>query len=251
MAGRPPTGAASTGGGTKPWPTTSTVTTPNGWPSAAPRSATTGWRSSPSSRAAHPRPRAGRWTAPPSANSSGSKSPDTEVAGHHASRSRIPRPRVDNGGGASLGPVQPQVADRRLGEVHSLPCSVAMPGGQLLNGRQPVGSEPDRVDGPPTWLQRPVEHGLGPVGAQVAVPLPVDAGCPGVQLQARTADQWQALVAVGRLRLGQLRRPVAGQRPGYPGRLGVRLQVGPGLAMEPAELTDPVGQRQQLRQLGA
>jgi protein-L-isoaspartate(D-aspartate) O-methyltransferase len=72
----PPTRAASAGGGTKPWPTTSTVTTPSGWPSAAPRSATTGRPSFPSRSAAQPCPRAGPWTAPPFANSSGSRSPD-------------------------------------------------------------------------------------------------------------------------------------------------------------------------------
>lgn len=82
-----PTRAASAGGGTKPWPTTSTITTPNGWPSAAPRSATTGWPSSPSRRAAHPRPRAGHWTAPPSANSSGSRSTDLVSSRERRSKS--------------------------------------------------------------------------------------------------------------------------------------------------------------------
>ena len=93
-----------------------------------------------------------------------------EIAGHHASRSLMPWPRVDDGGGASLGPVQPQVANRRLGEVHSLPCSAAMPGGQLANRRQRVRPEPHCVDGPPALFQGAAEHGLGTVGAQVAVP---------------------------------------------------------------------------------
>jgi protein-L-isoaspartate(D-aspartate) O-methyltransferase len=43
------------------------------------------WRSSHSGRAAHPWPRAGPWTATPSANSSGSRSPDL-VSSHEASK---------------------------------------------------------------------------------------------------------------------------------------------------------------------
>jgi hypothetical protein len=118
-----------------------------------------------------------------------------------------------------------------------------MAGGQLLNGREPSGPEPNRVDGPPALLQGAAEHGSGTVAAQVAVPLPVPASHTGVQLQARTADQRQPLVAVVWLQLRQLCWPAAGQRPSHPGRLGVRLQIRPGVGVEWAQLADPVGQR--------
>src|SRR5215217_7433786 len=101
----------------------------------------------------------------------------------------------------STGPVQPQIANRRLGEGQPLLGSVAIPGRQPANGGQPVQPEPDRVDRPPALGERAAENGLAAVAAQVAMPLPAQAGHPDVQLQARTADQWQRLVASTRLHL--------------------------------------------------
>jgi hypothetical protein len=89
----------------------------------------------------------------------------------------------------STGPVQPQIANRRLGQGQPLLGSVAIPGRQPASGGQPVQPELDRVDRPPALGERAAKNGLAAVAAQVAMPLPAQAGRPGVQLQARTADQ--------------------------------------------------------------
>jgi hypothetical protein len=67
----------------------------------------------------------------------------------------------------STGPVQPQIANRRLGEGQPLLGSVAIPGRQPANGGQPVQPEPDRVDRPPALGERAAENGLAAVAAQV------------------------------------------------------------------------------------
>ena len=99
----------------------------------------------------------------------------TEIAGDHGqplTRSAADaaaswrRPGVSD----STGPVQPQIANRRLGEGQPLLGSVAIPGRQPANGGQPVQPEPDRVDRPPALGERAAENGLAAVAAQVAMP---------------------------------------------------------------------------------
>jgi hypothetical protein len=114
-----------------------------------------------------------------------------------------------------------------------------MADGQLGNRRQRLGTEPQRLVGPPTLLEGAGEGRLGVVGAQVAVPLAVPAGGAGVQVEvgrhtsSRTSPSW-------RVQGGQ--SPASARRVQAASVWG--LQVRPDAVVEWAEGADPAGQRQ-------
>ena len=127
--------------------------------------------------------------------------------------------------------------------MHALPTAVAIPGGQLGNPWQGVGTEPQRLGGLPAAGERGAQHRLHAIVPQVAQPFPIPASRADVQVEVGAAYQLKHLAV-----MTHPGRPVADQRPGRPGCFRTGLQVCPGVAMERALLADPIGQRPQIRQ---